>query len=82
MQTVLAFTGVFVNFVYLFVFHIVYQENKPDHFLHIPADIGVYFILLLSVVFVVGIFLYMKPPKEDAQQGQLTILPLKILLPE
>jgi uncharacterized membrane protein len=64
MQTVPAFTGVFVNFVYLFVFHIVYQENTPDPFLHIPADIGVYFILLLSVVFVVGIFLYMKPPKE------------------
>lgn len=65
MQTVLAFTGVFVNFVYLFVFHIIYQENTESPFLHVPVDIGVYFILLLSVVLVAGKFLYMKPPKAD-----------------
>ena len=66
MQAVLAFTGVFVNFVYLFVCHIIYQENTERPLLRIPVDIGVYFILLLSIVFVVGIFLYMKPPKKGA----------------
>ena len=64
LQTVLAFTGAFVNLVYLFVCHIAYQENTKSPFLHIPVDIGVYFILFIAVVFVAGIFLYMKPPKE------------------
>ena len=64
LQTVLAFTGVLVNLVYLFVCHVAYQENTKSPFLHIPVDIGVYFILFIAVVFVAGIFLYMKPPKE------------------
>ena len=65
LQTVLAFTGAFVNLVYLFVCHVAYQENTKSPFLHIPVDIGVYLILFIAMVFVAGIFLYMKPPRKD-----------------
>ena len=65
LQTVLAFTGAFVNLVYLFVCHIAYQENTKSPFLHIPVDIGVYLVLFIAVVFVAGICLYMKPPKKE-----------------
>ncbi|HWP93147.1 MAG TPA: DUF1648 domain-containing protein [Thermodesulfobacteriota bacterium] len=65
MQTVLAYTLVFVNLVYLFVYHVVHQENSSSSFLYIPVDIGVYFILLLSLILLVGLFLYMRPPKEE-----------------
>jgi uncharacterized membrane protein len=65
MQTTLAYALAFVNLVYLFVYHVVYQENSTSSFLYIPVDIGVYFILLLSLILVVGLFRYMRPPKEE-----------------
>jgi len=65
MQTVLAYALAFVNLVYLFVYHVVHQENRSSSFLYIPVDIGVYFILLLSLILVVGLFRYMRPPKKE-----------------
>ncbi len=64
MQTTLAYALAFVNLVYLFIYHVVYQENSSSSFLYIPVDIGVYFILFLSLILVVGLFLYMRPPKK------------------
>ena len=65
MQTTLAYALVFVNLVYLFVYHVVHQENGSSSFLYIPVDIGVYFLLFLSLVLVIGLFLYMRPHKEE-----------------
>lgn len=66
MKTALIYTGVFINLTYLFIYHVIYQESVSGSFLRIRVDSAVYFLLLLSFILVIGLFLYMKPPKEGA----------------
>ncbi len=66
MSTALVYTGVFINFTYLFIYHVIYQESISGAFLRVRVDLAVYSILLLlSVILVIGLFLYMKPPKRE-----------------
>jgi len=64
MKTALVYAGVFINFTYLLVYHVIYQENVSGAFPRVSVDTAVYSVLLLSLILVIGLFWYMKPPKQ------------------
>ncbi len=65
LRAVLVLTGLFICTVFLFVEHIVYQENTPNAAFVIPINAGVGLILILSVLFICASVVITKPPMEE-----------------
>jgi uncharacterized membrane protein len=58
-------TGIFICTAFLFTEQVIYQSNTNNTSFVIPVNAGVFGLLVLSVFFLVLVFIITKPPTED-----------------